>query len=70
MLNYLGALRKSSWKGAPIRCDSKKMIKDFPGGPVVKTLCFQCGDMGSIPGGGTKITLCHVVQQKKKQKKR
>ena len=44
------------------------MIKDFPGGPVIRTLCFQCGDMGSIPGRRTKITLCHVVQPKKKTK--
>ena len=28
---------------------------DTPGGPVVKTLCFQSGDEGSIPGWGTKI---------------
>ena len=28
---------------------------DFPGGPVVKTLCFQCRGAGSIPGRGTKI---------------
>ena len=29
---------------------------DFPGGLVVKTLCFHCrGGTGSIPGRGTKI---------------
>ena len=28
---------------------------DFPGGPVVKTLCFHCSGHGSIPGRGTKI---------------
>ena len=28
---------------------------DFPGGPVVKTLGFQCRGQGSIPGPGTKI---------------
>ena len=27
----------------------------FPGGPVVKNLPSSAGDMGSIPGGGTKI---------------
>ena len=27
----------------------------FPGGPVVKTLCFQCRGAGSIPGQGTKL---------------
>ena len=28
---------------------------DFPGGPVVRTLCFQCSGHSSIPGGSTKI---------------
>ena len=28
---------------------------DFPGGPVVKNLPSNAGDMGSIPGGGTNI---------------
>ena len=27
----------------------------FPGGPVVKNPPSNAGDMGSIPGGGTKI---------------
>lgn len=27
----------------------------FTGGPVVKSLCFYCKDMGSIPGRETKI---------------
>ena len=29
--------------------------RDFPGGPVVKNLPYNAGDMGSIPGLGTKI---------------
>ena len=28
---------------------------DFPGGPVVKNLPYNAGDLGSIPGQGTKI---------------
>ena len=28
---------------------------DFPGGPVVKNLPSDAGDMGSIPGRGTTI---------------
>ena len=28
---------------------------DFPGGPVVKTLCFYFKGVGSIPGWGTMI---------------
>ena len=27
----------------------------FPGGPVVKTLLFNAGGMGSVPGWGAKI---------------
>ena len=34
--------------------------KDFPGGPALKNLPANAGDMGSIPGGGTKI-LCVFV---------
>ena len=37
------------------------MIWDFPGGPVVKNLPSKAGDMGSIPGRGTKIP--HAVGQ-------
>ena len=29
--------------------------KDFPGGPVIKNLPFNAGDMGLIPGQRTKI---------------
>ena len=36
--------------------------RDFPGGPVAKTPCFQCrGALGSIPGQGTKF---HTLQLK------
>ena len=38
---------------------------DFPGGPVVKTLCFQCRGLGWIPGRGTKIP--HAVQRGQKK---
>ena len=30
-------------------------LRDFPGGPVVKNLPSNPGDMGWIPGRGTKI---------------
>ena len=36
------------------------MYWDFPGGPVVKNLPFNAGEVGSIPGRGTKIP--HVGQ--------
>ena len=29
--------------------------RDFPGGPVIKNPPSNAGDMGSIPGRGTKI---------------
>ena len=35
--------------------------KDFPDGPVVKNLPCKAGDMGSIPGWGTKIP--HATEQ-------
>ena len=35
--------------------------RDFAGGPVVKNLPSNAGDVGSIPGLGTKIP--HAVRQ-------
>ena len=34
---------------------SIKEARDFPGGPVVKDPPSSAGDVGSIPGQGTKI---------------
>ena len=39
---------------------------DFPGGPVVKTLCFHCRWHGFEPGWGTKIP--HAMQRGQKVK--
>ena len=39
----------------------------FPGGLVVRTLCFHCQDVGSIPGLGTKI-LQAILHSKNKNK--
>ena len=36
-------------------------FRDFPGGPVVKNLLCNAGDVGSIPGQGTKIP--HALKQ-------
>ena len=33
----------------------QRVSGDFPGGPVVKNLPSDAGDMGWIPGQGTKI---------------
>ena len=41
----------------------KKKTREFPGGPVVRTLHVRCriaGDTGLIPGQGTKIP--HAMQ--------
>ena len=35
------------------------MSRDFPGGPVAKTLCSNAGGPGSIPGQGTRS---HMLQ--------
>ena len=32
------------------------LTRDFPGGPVLKTLCFHVGGVGSIPVWKTKIS--------------
>ena len=32
-----------------------RAMRDFPGGPVVKNTPSNAGDVGSIPGWGTKI---------------
>ena len=40
----------------------------LPGGPVIKNLPCNAGDMGSIPGQGTKIL--HATWRSKKKKKK
>ena len=44
----------------PIFADDRmKLFRDFPGGPVAKTLHSQCRGLGSIPGVGT---VSHISQ--------
>ena len=39
-----------------MQCSLKPVTsRDFPGGPVVENPLGNAGDMGSIPGWGTKI---------------
>ena len=38
----------------------KERLEDFPGVPVVKNLPSSIGDMGLIPGQGTKIPHVHA----------
>ena len=42
-------------------------MAEFPGGPVVRTPCFDYWDPGSIPGQGTKIL--QALSKEKKQTK-
>ena len=42
-------------KAETIALLKKYKIRDFPGGPMVKNLPCNSGDMGSVPGGETKI---------------
>ena len=48
----------------------QRTFNEFPGSPVVRTWCFHCRGMGSIPGLGTEIpheaTACWWPPSKKK----
>ena len=46
-----------------------KNIGEFLGGPVIRTWCFHCGDLGSIPGQGTKTQQVTQGSQKKKRER-
>ena len=48
------------------RIFKNKCIRDFPGGPVVRTLHFHCQDLGLLPGWGTRIPHASKYDQKKK----
>ena len=59
---------EEQWGGVGISSPRNRMgnkrynrTRDFPGGPVVKNLPSSAGDVGSIPGQGTKIP--HTVGQ-------
>ena len=64
--------RNSSESRQGDRYGSKKKkhsAREFPGGPVVRTPCFHCGGVGSIPGQGTKIPQAVQCGQKTKTNK-
>ena len=48
--------------------DLKYYIRDFPGGPMVKTLPSSAGDAGPFPGQGAKIPHALWPKPKTKQK--
>ena len=44
----------------------KMVSRDFRGGPVVKILCFNAGDVGSVPAQGAEMhrwILYHLSHQ-------
>ena len=47
--------------------DPEAVLRDFPGGPVVKTSPSNTGAVGSIPGWGAKIS--HALGPKKSKQK-
>ena len=49
---------------------SKTPLREFPGGPVVRTQRFHCQGLGSIPGWGTNILYPASRCQKRKEKKK
>ena len=48
-----------------VKLYTKGMIWDFSGGPVVKNLPSNAGDVGLTPGWGTKIPYATLHSQKK-----
>ena len=58
MLRKKSQMQKTMW------------YRDFPGGPAVRTLCFQRRVSGLIPGGRTKDPTCGPKKGKKKKKKK
>ena len=47
-------------------CMLKRTQGDFPGSPVVKTLCFQCRGCRFYPDQGTMIPQTHGMAKIKK----
>ena len=50
--------------------NKKCMLRDFPGGPVVKTPCSQCRGHGFDPWSGNEDPTCHTAWPKKRKQKR
>ena len=55
----LRAFKEINWVG-----------RDFPGGPVVKTLLSNAGGVGSMPGQGAKIPLASWPKKQNRKQKR
>ena len=44
------------------------ILREFPGGPVVRIRHLHCGGLGSIPGQGTEILQAARCSQKERKK--
>ena len=44
------------------KSEKSMLRRDFPGGPVVKTLCFQCRGHGFDPCWGKNIPHAHATR--------
>ena len=66
---YLIVLRKWFSIFFWISFNLKISSRDFPGGPVIKIVCFQLSGCGSIPSWGTKIPHATWRGPKKKQER-
>ena len=51
----MSTVLKSLTDSTALKNAVKVSVGDFSGGPMVKNLPCNAGDMGSIPGWGTKI---------------
>ena len=61
-----GSRQKRSPDSNNGKTSSRSESWDFPGGSVVRTLCFHCGGEGSIPGGELRsCKLCATAEKKK-----
>ena len=57
MVSFKLKEKKITWfySQVNIRIDLKRLLRDLPGGPIVKTPPSNAGASGSIPGLGTKV---------------
>ena len=51
----LGRAEETDWGLSFQECLSKLLLRDFPGGPVVKTPPSNAGGAGLIPSWGAKV---------------
>ena len=67
-LNSLLTPKASAFLPCLCLLGEEELSLDFPGGPVVKNLCFHCRRVDSIPDRG--CSACQVVKPKKKKKEK